>query len=177
MKVREKQGGEELVGENQAISQMPCLPQTEEWATPLPQTAQSSCGLQWKHHLQNWRKEVSTDAERDLLLIEFYSFPQHMQSAHLMLAWPGHLQPRAHLSGSPLRAVPRMQKDKNYLITSGENLSALQQNGQSQSLPVVFTMSFFMWASRINHQCMNLASRPFPQLTGIDGTNCRHHEK
>lgn len=176
MRVREKEGGEELVGPPGNFSN--ALPSTDRAVGhPAPQTAQNSPGLQWKCHLKNWRKEVSTDEERAPLLIEFYSLPQHLQSTPLMLAWSGHLQSRAHLRGFPLRAVLRMQKDRNYLCTSGQNISALQQNEQFQSFPVVFTVSFFVWASRINHQCTNLASHPFPQLTGIDGTNCRHHEK
>lgn len=87
-------------------------------------------------------KEVNT--ARDLLLIEFRSLLQHLRSTHLVLAWPNHPQPRAHLGGSPLKAVSRMQEDKNYLNTPGQNMYALQQDGQSQRFPEVFTVSFFL---------------------------------
>lgn len=69
------------------------LPQTEGWATPLLELPKavvaSSESVTFK------TEEASTDAEQDLLLSEFYSPPQHLQSTHLTLACPEHLQPRA----------------------------------------------------------------------------------
>lgn len=44
VRVREKQGGEELVGAKQALAQMPCLPQPEQRAPllTLPRAAVAS---------------------------------------------------------------------------------------------------------------------------------------